>query len=122
MCIQHLIVIVQENHTFDDHFGAYCTAATGSNPTCTDGPACCEAMPATDPSGTKPTVLTDSVHAASSPNHAQSCELSELDNGRKQQDRVQQRHLVDDPKPKAAFRSECLGRASRPIAVQIKSL
>jgi len=82
LCIQHLVIIVQENHTFDDHFGGYCTATTGSNPTCTDGSACCEAMPATDPSGTKPTVLTDSVHAASSPNHAQSCELSELDNGK----------------------------------------
>ncbi|HEY6462148.1 MAG TPA: alkaline phosphatase family protein, partial [Polyangiaceae bacterium] len=82
MCIQHLVVIVQENHTFDDHFGAYCTAATGSNPSCTTGPSCCEAMPATDPSGHAPAVLTDSVHAAFSPNHAQSCELAEIDDGK----------------------------------------
>ncbi|HEY2517720.1 MAG TPA: alkaline phosphatase family protein, partial [Polyangiaceae bacterium] len=53
-CIQHVVIIVQENHTFDTHFGAYCTAPAGSNPTCNDGPACCEAMPATDPSGNKP--------------------------------------------------------------------
>jgi phospholipase C len=81
MCIQHLIVIVQENHTFDDHFGAYCTATPGSNPTCNDGPACCEAMPATDPKGTVPTVLTDAEHAAFDPNHGQACELSEMDDG-----------------------------------------
>src|SRR5437870_834222 len=47
--IQHLVVIVQENHTFDNYFGNYCTAAVGSNPTCTDGPGCCEKANATDP-------------------------------------------------------------------------
>ena len=47
--IQHLIVIVQENHTFDNYFGRWCTAITGSNPTCTTGSACCEAGPAIDP-------------------------------------------------------------------------
>jgi phospholipase C len=81
-CIPHLVVIVQENHTFDDHFGAYCTAPPGSNPTCNAGPACCEAMPAMDPAGTKPTVLTDAAHAAFTPNHTQVCELSEIDNGK----------------------------------------
>jgi len=80
--IEHLIVIVQENHTFDNQFGGYCTAAAGSNPTCTAGPACCEAMPATDPAGTKPTVLTDAAHAAFDPNHTQACELSEIDDGK----------------------------------------
>ena len=81
-CIEHLIVIVQENHTFDDHFGAYCTATPGSNPTCNAGPACCEAMPATDPDGTKPTVVTDAELAAFDPNHAQACELTEIDDGK----------------------------------------
>jgi phospholipase C len=81
-CIEHLVVIVQENHTFDNQFGGYCTAAPGSNPTCNDGPACCEAMPATDPAGTKPTVLTDAAHGAFDPNHMQACELSEIDNGK----------------------------------------
>jgi phospholipase C len=80
--IKHLVVIVQENHTFDDHFGAYCTATPGSNPTCNTGPACCEAMPATDPKGTKPTVLTDAEHASFDPNHAKACELTEIDDGK----------------------------------------
>jgi phospholipase C len=82
LCIEHLVVIVQENHTFDNQFGGYCTAAAGSNPGCNDGPGCCEAMPATDPAGTKPTVLTDAAHAAFDPNHSQACELSEIDDGK----------------------------------------
>jgi phospholipase C len=80
--IEHLVVIVQENHTFDDHFGAYCTAVPGSNPTCNDGPSCCEAMPSKDPSGTAPTVLTDVETAAFDPIHAQACELAEIDHGK----------------------------------------
>jgi phospholipase C len=80
--VKHLVIIVQENHTFDNHFGGYCTATPGSNPTCNDGPACCEAMPAADPTGVKPTVLTDAEHAKWDPNHAQACELSEIDDGK----------------------------------------
>jgi phospholipase C len=80
--IEHLIVIVQENHTFDDHFGAYCKAPPGSSPTCNDGPSCCEAMPSKDPSGTPPTVLTDTAIGSYDPNHAQGCELAEMDDGK----------------------------------------
>ncbi len=80
--IKHLVIIVQENHTFDTHFGGYCTAAAGSNPSCNAGPACCEAMPATDPAGVKPTVITDKEHASWDPNHTQACELAEIDDGK----------------------------------------
>src|SRR3984957_19992268 len=43
--LDHLVVIIQENHTFDIYFGRWCTASTGSNPTCTQGPTCCDAGP-----------------------------------------------------------------------------
>ena len=79
--IEHVVVIVQENHSFDSYFGAYCTAATGSNPTCSSGPGCCEAAPATDPSGSAPVVLDDTENASISPNHEQDCELLEMDDG-----------------------------------------
>jgi phospholipase C len=79
--IEHLVLIVQENHTFDAYFAHYCTAAAGSGPSCTDGPACCEAGPATDPSGASPQVLNDAQNAAFSPNHRQSCEVEEMDDG-----------------------------------------
>ncbi|HEX7604744.1 MAG TPA: alkaline phosphatase family protein, partial [Polyangiaceae bacterium] len=52
--IKHVVVVIQENHTFDNHFGRYCTAPPGSNPTCNDGPGCCEAAPDKDPSGVTP--------------------------------------------------------------------
>jgi phospholipase C len=78
--IKHLVVVVQENHTFDSYFANYCTAAPGSNPTCTTGPSCCETGPQTT-SGHSPLVLNDAENAAYDPNHSQSCELSEIDNG-----------------------------------------
>ena len=79
--INHLVVIVQENHTFDNYFGTYCQAQAGSNPTCTDGPMCCEAGPATEPGGAAPTVLDDTANANYDPDHTQACELMEADGG-----------------------------------------
>jgi phospholipase C len=83
--IEHLVIIVQENHTFDTYFGKYCTAATGSNPTCTTGPSCCEAAPATDPSGATPVVLDDDANSGHDPIHEQACELQELNGGKMDQ-------------------------------------
>jgi phospholipase C len=80
--IKHVILIVQENHTFDAYFGRYCTAAPSSAPTCTLGPACCEAAPAKEPSGAGPVVLDDAENAGFDPNHTQACELDELDGGK----------------------------------------
>jgi phospholipase C len=80
--VQHLVVIIQENHTFDNHFGRYCTAPTGSNPSCNAGPSCCERGPDTDPgTGTAPTVIDDAEHAAYSPDHGQDCEIEEMNGG-----------------------------------------
>jgi phospholipase C len=79
--IRHVVVIVQENHTFDAHFGRYCTAPAGSSPTCNVGPSCCEAAPDVDPQGSSPVVLDDSENASYDPNHTQACELSEMNGG-----------------------------------------
>ena len=79
--IKHVVLVVQENHTFDAYFGAYCTAPAGSSPTCNVGPACCEAAPATEPSGASPKTLDDTLNAGHDPSHAQSCELSEMHGG-----------------------------------------
>jgi phospholipase C len=80
--VRHLVVVIQENHTFDDHFGGWCTAPAGSNPACNDGPGCCEAMPATDPAGTTPTVLDDTAMAGYDPPHDAACEAAEIDDGK----------------------------------------
>ena len=80
--IKHVVIVFQENHSFDDHFGAYCKAAPGSNPSCTAGPDCCEAMPAMDPSGHTPVVLDDETMGGHGPNNAVACELDAINGGK----------------------------------------
>jgi phospholipase C len=80
--IRHLIVVVQENHSFDSYFGTYCTAPAGSAPSCTTGAVCCEAAPDLDPgSGASPVRLTDAQNGDYSPDHTQACESAEVDSG-----------------------------------------
>ena len=81
--IRHLVVIVQENHSFDSYFGTWCAAPAYSNPSCTAGASCCEAAPAQDPgSGAPARALTDAENADFSPDHSQACEKTEIDAGR----------------------------------------
>lgn len=75
------MIVIQENHTFDNYFARYCTAPVGSAPSCTQGPGCCEAGPARDPSGASPIVLDDTANAARDPDHTQACELAEAHGG-----------------------------------------
>jgi phospholipase C len=80
--INHVVIVVQENHTFDNYFGRWCTAPAGSAPSCTSGPGCCEAAPATEPGGHAPVVLTDEANAGYDPNHLQACEADEINGGK----------------------------------------
>ena len=80
--IDHLVVVVQENHTFDSYFGRWCTAPAGSAPACSDGPACCERAPDADPSGHAPVALDDAENGGYDPNHQSACETDELDGGK----------------------------------------
>jgi hypothetical protein len=80
--IEHVILIVQENHTFDSYFGRYCQAPAGSSPTCTTGPSCCERAPDTEPMGASPIVLDDASNFGTDRDHLQVCELQEIDNGK----------------------------------------
>lgn len=79
--VPHVIVVIQENQTFDSYFGRFCTAAPGSNPTCTSGAQCCEAAPDKEPSGASPVTLDDKAHADFDPNHGQPCEIAEINGG-----------------------------------------
>ena len=83
--IKHLVVVIQENHTFDTYFGRWCTAPAGSKPTCTTGPACCEAGPDKEPAGASPVVLDDAENGSFDPNHGQACELTEVNGGKMDQ-------------------------------------
>lgn len=80
--IKHLVVIIQENQSFDHYFGRYCIANTGTNPTCNDGPACCEAAPITDPGSGQPMILfTQKLQTSYDPNHSQKCMIKEMHGG-----------------------------------------
>lgn len=80
--IKHVVLVVQENHTFDTYYGRYCSAPAGSNPTCNDGPACCERAPDTEPSGASPMALTDASNGSHDPDHTRACEDAEMNGGK----------------------------------------
>ena len=79
--IHHLVVVVQENHSFDTYFGRYCTAPVGSAPSCTNGPECCERGPDIDSNHATPVVLDDAENIDYDPWHGRSCETVEIDGG-----------------------------------------
>jgi phospholipase C len=76
--IRYLVVIMQENHSFDSYFGRYCRAPTGSKPSCTSGPGCCEAGPGATPGAKAPTALTDKENLDYDPPHGIGCMLSAM--------------------------------------------
>jgi phospholipase C len=81
--IKHLVIISQENHSFDVYFGGWCTAPVGSNPACHDGPSCCEAGPTVDPgTGFQLFTLTDTANGDYTPDHHMACELAEMNGGK----------------------------------------
>jgi phospholipase C len=85
--VKHVVIVVQENHSFDNYFAYYCTAATGSMPTCNTGPACCEAPPGKqsdngDGGLVGPATQDDIANGNFDPNHTQACELVEIDDGK----------------------------------------
>ncbi len=70
--IRHVVVIVQENHSFDSYFAAYC-AQTHT----------CNMAPVTNPyAPVQPVPLTDASTAAYDPNHFADCERVEINGGR----------------------------------------
>lgn len=83
--IKQVVLIVEENHTFDSYFGRYCTAPAGSNPTCNSGPSCCERAPDREPHGASPLVLDDKSNFGTDRDHQQACELQQINGGKMDQ-------------------------------------
>lgn len=70
--IKHVVVIVQENHSFDTYFAAFCAQSHT-----------CNSTPVTDPyAPQQPLPLTDASTAAYDPNHFRDCERVEIDGGK----------------------------------------
>jgi len=106
--IKHVVVIVQENHSFDSYFGAYCKAPTGSEPECHNGPGCCEMAPLRDPTtGVGQTDLNDISNVFYGPNHTQACELAEMNGGK--MDRYIAGTSCSDPRNFAVAQEGTLG-------------
>jgi phospholipase C len=76
--IKNLVVVMQENHSFDSYFGRYCQAPTGSVPTCTAGPSCCESGPESTPGADHPTTLNDKENLEYDPPHTIRCMWSAM--------------------------------------------
>ena len=79
--IKHLVLIVQENHSFDAYFGNYCTAAPGSNPICETGSGCCEGGPKNYAGINQAHRLDDTWNGQWGPQHYRNCEEWEIDIG-----------------------------------------
>ncbi|KAJ3021205.1 UNVERIFIED_CONTAM: hypothetical protein HDU68_009761 [Siphonaria sp. JEL0065] len=78
--IEHVIIIISENHSFDSYFGRYCQAPTNSNPTCNYGSKCCE-RGSDSIKGVYPVTLTDNANKAYDPSHLAANEVCEINNG-----------------------------------------
>ena len=79
--IEHIIIFISENHSFDSIYGNYCKGETYSNPTCNYGPFCCEAIPKSL-NGVTPIDLTDLANTRFDPCHLKKCEESEINGGK----------------------------------------
>jgi phospholipase C len=76
--IQHVVVLVQENHTFDNYFANYCAHRVDPK---TKQPVCDGGPPTYPGTSTAPIVLDDATNAAFDPNHTQACEVAEINGG-----------------------------------------
>src|SRR5437867_3757698 len=76
--IQHVVVLVQENHTFDNYFADYCAYRLDAK---TKRLACDGGPPTSPGTTTHPVVLDDTTNAKFDPNHEQVCEVAEINGG-----------------------------------------
>ncbi len=79
--LEHIIILIPENHSSYSIYGRYCKAPTGSKPNCNEGPNCCEEAPKTL-NGISPFTLTDNQNTIFDPCHSKRCEESEINGGK----------------------------------------
>ena len=93
--IEHVVILVQENHSFDSYFGLYCAGPTGTPfPTPCSGRGCCEQAPQRVPGRDDATsaartclawqgpssYLDDTYNQAGDPDHGANFEYEEMHN------------------------------------------
>ncbi|HXI56240.1 MAG TPA: alkaline phosphatase family protein [Polyangia bacterium] len=80
--IKRVVLLLQDGRSFDTYFGQHCQAPPGSDPACTDGPACCEAMPDTTDGATGGCHPIDLQSPEFVPSAGGDCLADEIDQGR----------------------------------------
>jgi len=92
--IQHLVILLQENHTFDNYFGLYCAGTAGTPfPANCQGRGCCERAPQSVPgvddlfgyartcsAWSATSYLDDAYNNAGDPDHGANAEYAEMHN------------------------------------------
>ena len=80
--IDHVVVIVQENHTFDNYFGTLLHGADRQRADVHDRAGVLRGRPgAAIRPAPRRSSLDDAANGAYDPNHTQACELAEIDGG-----------------------------------------
>ncbi|CDW88660.1 phospholipase c [Stylonychia lemnae] len=77
--IKNIVILIPENHSFLSYWGDYCEAPPGSNPTCNDGPKCCETYPKIV-DGAGPIMMDDDQEVDR--NHLQICQICRINGGK----------------------------------------
>ncbi|KAI8894767.1 phosphoesterase family-domain-containing protein [Globomyces pollinis-pini] len=78
--IKNVIIIISENHSFDNYYGNYCKAPPKSSPVCNVGRECCERAAREFPF--EPTVLNDKTNLLYDPTHDYESEKCKINNGK----------------------------------------
>src|SRR5258706_14179438 len=92
--VQHLVILLQENHSFDNYFGLYCAGPTGTPfPSNCQGRGCCERAPWAVPgrdstfgyartchAWTSSSWLDDAYNNNEDPEHVANAEYTEMHN------------------------------------------
>src|SRR4051812_21971452 len=92
--VQHLVILLQENHSFDNYFGLYCNGPQGTPfPSNCTGRGCCERAPWAVPGRnttfgwattchayTSTSWLDDAYNSGDDPDHGANAEYTEMHN------------------------------------------
>jgi len=82
--LRHLLVILQDGHSFDGYFGRYCLGTAGPGgapPACEDGAACCEGLPADLPESASCLPFDPAAPRAHQPNESPACLRAKMNGG-----------------------------------------
>jgi phospholipase C len=109
--IRRVVILLQQGRSFDSYFGHYCQARPGSEPSCEEGPACCEGMPSAIPGADQCRQLNPEDDAYV-PNGSGACLREKMNGGAMDRFAVSSLTGCGDPRD---FACDQLGHPGNPI-------